>query len=207
MKHGSLIAFEGVDGAGKSTQVALLAQALREQGHSVVTTFEPTSGLHGRRIREEARAGRRRPAEEELASFVADRREHVAQVIAPNLAAGRVVLTDRYFLSTVAYQGARGLDPARLLREAEAEFPLPDLALLLWVDPALGLSRVRGRGGASEVAFEDAAVLAAVAAVFVSLERPYLVRVDADGDTAAVAERILRIVAARLCPADTGSAP
>ena len=137
MKRGRLVAFEGLDGSGKSTQLERQAARLRAAGHDVVATREPTPGPNGRRIRELAAAGERAPAPDELALFVADRREHVAEVIAPALARGALVLTDRYFLSTVAYQGARGLDPERLLRESEAEFPLPDLALLFDLDPPL----------------------------------------------------------------------
>jgi dTMP kinase len=114
------------------------------------------------------------------------------------LDAGQVVLTDRYYLSTVAYQGARGFDPQRLLRDAEAEFPNPDLALLFWVAPAIGLKRARDRGGVGEAAFEEAGVLSAVAEVFSALETPYLVRVDAAGDPDRVHQRVLEIVAERL---------
>lgn len=207
MKRGLLIALEGIDGAGKSTQIDLLASALRARGHTVATTFEPTRGSYGRRIRQEARAGRRRPPEEELAWFVADRRQHVADVVAPGLAAGQIVLTDRYFFSTVAYQGARGLDPERLLREAEAEFPIPDLAVLLWVEPSQGLARVRQRGGSSEAAFEEPEVLAGVAQVFASLTRPYLIRIDATGSTAEVHERLIGVVDDRLPALHIAPAP
>jgi dTMP kinase len=195
---GRLIVFEGVDGAGKSTQLARLAGALRAAGHEVVETREPTDGAWGRRIRAMARSGARPAPEEELRWFVEDRREHVAAVIAPALAAGRIVLGDRYFLSTVAYQGARGLDPRRLLAEAEAAFPLPDLALVLEVGAAAGLARVAGRGAAAEPAFEEAAYLERVAALFAAIERDYVVRVDGSGTPDAVAGAILALVRGRL---------
>ena len=115
MNRGRLIAFEGIDGSGKSTQLVALEAALRADGRDVVSTREPTDGSWGRRIRAMARSGARVEAAEELRWFVEDRREHVASLIRPALAAGRVVLTDRYYLSTVAYQGARGLDPQQLL--------------------------------------------------------------------------------------------
>ncbi len=191
MNRGRLLAFEGLDGCGKSTQVAALARALRDAGRDVLTTREPSDGPWGRRIREMARAGVPAAAEEELRWFVEDRRSHVAETLEPALRAGRVVLTDRYFLSTVAYQGARGLDPERILADSEAEFPLPDLVLLLEVDPALGLERVRGRGGTLENVFEQPERLARVAEIFRSLDRPYLERVDASGPADAV-ERAVR---------------
>ena len=198
MNAGRLIAFEGLDGAGKSAQLRRLAAALRAAGHAVIETREPTDGAFGERIRAMARSGARVGPEEELRWFVEDRREHVAAVIRPGLAAGAIVLTDRYFLSTVAYQGARGLDAAQLLADAEAEFPLPDLALLLDIDPERGLERVASRGGVSEPAFEDRAFLADVAAVFRGLDCPYLARIDGWGEPERVAAEIRTVVHERV---------
>lgn len=198
MNAGRLVAFEGIDGAGKSTQLARLAVALRGAGRHVIETREPSTGAWGRRIREMARSGARVAASEELRWFVEDRREHVARVIRPGLEAGAVVLTDRYFLSTVAYQGARGLDPARLLADAEAEFPLPDLALVLDVDPAAGLARVASRGGAAEPAFEEAAFLARVVEIFRGLDRAYVVHLDGRLGVDAVAASVFRVAKERL---------
>jgi dTMP kinase len=195
---GWLIAFEGVDGSGKSTQLARLAAALRAEGRRVVTTGEPTDGAFGRRIRAMAASGERPSAEEELRWFVEDRREHVARSLRPALAEGAVVLTDRYFLSTVAYQGARGHDPARLLAESEAEFPLPDLVLLLEIDPVRGLARAAGRPRAAEPAFEERAFLARVGGILRSVERAYLERIDAEGSEDEVAKRVRDAVARRL---------
>jgi dTMP kinase len=190
VKRGTLVAFEGLDGSGKSTQIAALARRLRARGLDVVVTKEPTDGVWGRRIRAMAASAAHPDRDEELRWFVEDRREHVKAVIAPALAAGHVVLTDRYFLSTVAYQGARGHDPVRLLRESEAEFPRPDLAILLELDPASGLARVGRRGAAPEPAFEERSYLERVAAVFRSLERPWLVRIDASAAAEVVEERV-----------------
>ena len=194
MNRGRLLAFEGLDGCGKSTQIEPLADALRGAGHEVVTTCEPTDGPHGRRIREMARAGESAAPEEELRRFVADRREHVAQVLAPALAAGRVVLTDRYYLSSVAYQGARGLDWTAILADSEREFPAPDLALLFEIDPAAGLARVRARGGAIDHGFERPEFLARVAEIFGALTCPYVERIDA----APAADAVSRAVVARV---------
>jgi dTMP kinase len=135
-------------------------------------------------------------AAEELAWFVEDRREHVARVIEPALAAGRTVLCDRYFLSTVAYQGARGLDWRELLAHSEAEFPIPDLVLLLEIEPAIGLARTRARGGAAEGLFEDEARLERVAALFAALDRSYIRRVDARPPPDVVQREILALVRA-----------
>ena len=198
VKRGKLIAFEGIDGCGKSTQLELLANALRACGIDVLSTREPTDGEHGRRIRAMARSGVRVDPEQELAWFVLDRREHVASLIEPALAAGRVVLTDRYTLSSVAYQGARGLDAAVILADSEAEFPLPDLVILVEVDADEGLARVSARGGVAEPVFEEIDFQRRVATCFAALERPYLVRVPGDGEPSEVHRKVRAVVAERL---------
>jgi dTMP kinase len=198
VNRGQLIVFEGLDGSGKSTQLPLLAERLAASGREVVRTREPYDCEPGRQIR--ALAQRHVPVapEEELALFLAQRRLHVREVVAPALARGGLVLSDRYFLSTVAYQGARGLDPERLLAANEAEFPLPDLALLLVLAPAAGLARVAARGAPAEPAFEQVEFLERVRGIFDAHDRPYLVRIDAAGTARAVAARVAEAVRRRL---------
>src|SRR5262245_42547095 len=93
---GILIVVEGIDGAGKSTQVRRIAEALRAVGETVVQSREPTDGPWGRKIRESAVSGRMSLADE-LHAFVEDRREHVAGVIRPALDRGEIVVLDRYY--------------------------------------------------------------------------------------------------------------
>ena len=191
MNGGRLIAFEGVDGCGKSTQLERLERSLRGAGCDVVATCEPTAGPTGDRIRQMARSGEALEPAEELRWFVEDRRVHVAEVIAPALRAKRVVLTDRYYLSTVADQGARGLDFEAILADSEAEFPIPDLVVLLEMDPERALSRVRTRGGVIEGVFERRDFLERVAEVFRVIDRPYLERVMADRKPDEIEEEIV----------------
>ena len=195
---GQLVAFEGIDGCGKSTQLERVVAWLRASGRDPVVTGEPTDGPTGRRIREMARSGTALPPDQELAWFVEDRRAHVRDVIAPALRDGRLVVTDRYFLSTVAYQGARGLDFAQILAESEAEFPVPDLVVLLELDARSALERVRARGAAIEAVFERADFLEAVAGVFAALDRDYIARVDADRAPAVIEQEIRALVGDRL---------
>jgi dTMP kinase len=195
---GRLLVLEGIDGCGKSTQIPLLAESLRAAGHDVLVTREPTEGPLGRRIRAMAAADEPVAPEQELAWFVQDRREHVRDVLEPALAAGRLVVSDRYYLSTVAYQGARGLDWRDILEESEREFPAPDLALVLEVDPAVGLARVQGRGQHLDPRFEEADYLGRVAAIFRQLDRPYVVRIEASGDPDSVRARVRDVVSERL---------
>lgn len=191
MKRGKLIVFEGLDGCGKSTQLRRAADTLARRGVDVVETREPTDGPWGRRIREMARSGERVEGETELEWFFQDRREHMSEVVEPALAAGRVVLSDRSYLSTVAYQGARGLDPAEILAESQAAFVRPDLVLLFTIPAKAGLARVHARGGDAEPAFENLAFLERVEAIFASLDVPGLVRVDATRDEDAIARDVI----------------
>jgi len=163
-----------------------------------VATGEPTDGPTGRRIREMARSGVALAPRDELRWFVEDRRVHVREVVEPALRAGRTVVSDRYFLSTVAYQGARGLDFEQILADSEAEFPTPDAVVLLEIDPARALERIRARGGAIERVFEQQEFLEAVAAVFAAIDRPYLERVAADRPAEQIEDEIYARLGRRL---------
>ena len=136
---GFLIAFEGIDGAGKSTQAKILHDQLAGRGWSVVLTKEPTTGPWGQILRDSAQTGRL-SIEEEVETFLKDRREHVSELILPRLRAGCVVIVDRYYFSTAAYQGARGVDPQELLRRNEEFAPEPDLLVLFDLEVERGLA-------------------------------------------------------------------
>ncbi|MDQ3624700.1 MAG: dTMP kinase [Verrucomicrobiota bacterium] len=174
---GFLLALEGIDGAGKSTLAARLAGDCRARGIPSVVSREPTDGPHGTALRQSARTGRL-SLSEELELFLEDRAEHVATLIAPALERGEVVILDRYYFSTAAYQGARGADPAEIIRRNEAFAPKPDLVLLLDLDPTSGRGRISSRGGAPD-AFEGQDYLRKVRQIFLSFDRPFLRRVDA----------------------------
>lgn len=196
--RGLFIVFEGLDGSGKTTQLEGLAQRIEATGRSVTRTREPHDCAAGRRIRAMAQSGEAVSAEQELAWFWEQREDHVREVIEPALAEGHVVLCDRYYLSTVAYQGARGLDTERLLAESEAAFPVPDLVLWLDLPVTEGLARVDRRGGTAEPVFEDQERLEAARAVYAGLTVSYLARLDAAGDPDEVANRIADALRERL---------
>ena len=174
---GWLVVVEGIDGAGKSTVVRALAEHCASRGLACVTSAEPTRGPWGMKLRESMKDGRL-SLDEELGLFLKDRAEHVEQVIRPALAAGKVVLLDRYYLSTAAYQGARGADPGTILEMNERFAPQPDLVLLLDFDPDGGIARIRARGDAPNT-FEESEQLRAVRKIFLGLERTFIRRVDA----------------------------
>jgi len=178
-KRGILIAFEGIDGTGKSTQIGLLADYLSAKGHEVVATREPTDGPYGRKIRSLFASRHRLTPEDELGLFMADRREHVREMLLPALAEGKVVLTDRYYFSTAAYQGAAGHDPDQIIADNEKFAPVPDLVLLLTLTPAESVHRIQNLRGESLNDFEREDSLARVAAIFAGFKMSYIARIDA----------------------------
>jgi dTMP kinase len=170
-RRGRLVAIEGIDGTGKSTLAGALADALRRRGEDVVVSFEPTKGKYGRQVRELAVTGREGVTpEREAELFTLDRFEHVRDVIEPALAAGKTVILDRYFYSTMAYQGARGLDPIKI-EEANAFAPKPDLLVLLDLTVAEALERIMKKRGSIPDHFEGKEYLTQVSKQFENLER------------------------------------
>ncbi|MFH5824947.1 dTMP kinase [Georgenia sp. AZ-5] len=197
---GCFVALEGGDGAGKSTQRALLGEWLTALGHEVVLTREPGGTALGRVLRDAVLHGDDVDPRTEALLYATDRAHHVHRLVRPALRRGAVVVTDRYLDSSVAYQGAaRALGTAeiRALSLWATEGLLPDLTVLLDVDPAVGAAR---RAGAPDrIERESAAFHARVREHFLELaaEDPgrYLVV-----DAAAAPEDIHAAVRARLAP-------
>ena len=190
-RRGLLIVFEGLDGAGKTTQVGLLYDHLRRQGHDVIRLREPTDGPWGQKLRRLMAHGRGdvTPATE-LEWFLNDRREHVDQRIRPALDRKQIVLLDRYYFSTMAYQGALGCDPQSIRARNEAFAPPPDLIMLLELPPVVGWRRLKQRGTPSH--FERLDYLERVAGIFDAMDFPYLRRIPADQAPEAVQSQLRR---------------
>ncbi len=173
-----LIVIEGPDGAGKSTLQRGLAAQLTARGITVVQSREPTNGPHGTALRQAARSKRLAP-EQELELLLKDRRAHVIDVISPALARGEWVILDRYYFSTIAYQGAAGLDLAMLQAVNEAFAPPPDVLLLLDLPVEESLKRIQARGIASDD-FERPSTLMRVREIFSTFASlPYATVLDA----------------------------
>lgn len=195
------ITFEGIDGSGKSTQARMLADALRGEGHSVILTREPGGSPGAEEIRRLVLEGDpdRWSPETEILLFTAARRDHLERTILPALAAGQLVISDRFADSTRMYQGlSRGdlratvdtLHGLMIGRE-------PDLTILIDMDPALGLARAKGRKGHEE-RFEDMglALQEKMRAGFLSLAQEFAARFRViDGARAAdmVAAEVLAV--------------
>ncbi|MFT3712574.1 MAG: dTMP kinase [Archangium sp.] len=197
MPQGLLIAFEGIDGSGKSTQARRFADWAAAKGREVVRTREPTDGPWGKKIRE-ARFTARMSPEDELAAFVADRKEHVATLIKPAVARGAVVVVDRYYYSTAAYQGARGLDPQALLKLNREFAPRPDLVVLVDVEPKVALERISARGEGVDL-FETLDALTKVRGNFLAMAaEPHFARIDGSLQPDGVFEQLISTVTSRV---------
>ncbi len=182
MRHpipgGFLVAIEGIDGSGKTTVAKLLAEFCTENRLSYIVSKEPTNGQYGQLIRDSALRGRL-TTEEEVNLLSKDRKEHVAQVIQPALDQEKIVLLDRYYFSTAAYQGAHGADTESILQANEVFAPQPDLLILLDVSPATGIQRIRNRGDEPNK-FETIESLEKARSIFQQIKRPYKFQMNAE---------------------------
>ncbi|MDO5861883.1 MAG: dTMP kinase [Thermoplasmata archaeon] len=192
---GSLIVFEGIDGTGKSTACRLAAEALRRKGLAVEVTAEPTHEGIGAFIRSGA-AGRISQRAESLL-FTADRWEHT-EAMRKSVSEGKVVLCDRYYASTAAYQSAKlegdSADMDWLMSLCEPFVRVPDVVILLDADPAATLERVGVRGEA-ESKFENLPFLTQVRAAYLDLAERYGYEVvDASRPADDVLSDVLQII-------------
>ena len=190
------VVFEGIDGAGKTSQLRWLVNEMQESGRCVVSLLEPTRGQYGSEIRTRAQHGPPMTPEEELALFVKDRRENVEQNILPALAADKDVVQDRYYYSTAAHQAARPelkLTPAAVVAMHDWA-PRPDIVILLDLPVAVGLSRVIGRG--SRTAFEHEELQHLVRAGYLELSEldDRFRIINAEGSETQVAKAVLEAV-------------
>ena len=163
--RGLLVALEGIDGCGKSTQARQLVASLSERGERAVTFREPGDSEYGRELRRVFVEGRDITPEEEMRLFLEDRRIDVRDNIEPALVSGSHVVMDRYYLSSVVYQGALGLDPQLIRAENEAIAPRPDLTLILDVPVDRALRRITAARGQAN-SFEERAYLEKVRASY-----------------------------------------
>ncbi len=199
---GFFLAFEGGDGAGKSTQVALVAERLNALGHAVVTTREPGGSVVAEKIRDVvldvAHLGLDDHAEALL--FAASRAEHVSKTVRPALERGDVVITDRYMDSSIAYQGiARGLglDTIRDLNLWATRGLVPDLTVVLDVNATTGLERVEEPNRLEEESADFHQTVVAAFKTLAAADPARYIVIPAAGDREQIADQILEAVIAR----------
>lgn len=208
---GFFIAVEGVDGSGSTTHVKMLEKALRRRGHDVVPTCEPSNGPIGMLIRQVLQrrlfvpdaAGPRAFAWSTMALlFAADRMDHLDSTVVPALRDGKVVVTDRYDLSSLAYQSVTAPGGEKVvpwIREINACALRPDLTIVIDVPAEVAEQRRRARGGMQEI-FESSDIQERLVSVYARAEDlvpgDTLVHVSGVGEVSEVAARVLELVVA-----------
>jgi len=189
---GVLVNLEGIDGCGKSTQSKLLQGKLEGEGEKVIILKEPTKRPHGQKLWDMLHGKRKATNEEILELFVLDRKQHVEEKIQPTLDSGAVVLMDRYYYSSMAYQVAGGIDVEEI-REKHAFAPEPDVVLIFDLPVSVALERVKGHSDADE--FEKEEHLEKVREAYLNLENDPLVRiVDATGTPEEIFGNVWKLV-------------
>ena len=171
---GVLVNLEGIDGCGKSTQSKLLLEKLEGEGEKVIILKEPTKRPHGQKLWDVLHGKRKATNEEILELFVLDRIQHVEEKIQPALDDGTVILMDRYYYSSMAYQVAGGIDVEEI-RKKHVFAPKPDVVLIFDLPVSVALERVKGHSDADE--FEKEEHLEKVRVAYLDLENDPLVRI------------------------------
>jgi len=201
VERGFLIVIEGIDGAGKSTQAETLMNRLRERGFDAVYFREPSGSRWGREIKRKALSPDSITPEEELELFQKDRKENVEKNLKPALEGNKIVVLDRYYFSTIAYQGAKGIDEERIKRMNEELAVEPDLVFILDINPGEGLDRIKNRKKKDRL-FERADYLARVRQIFRGFKGKKFIHIDArmpkEAISARIEKHVLNLIGIRL---------
>ncbi len=189
-RKGLFICVEGLDGSGKTTQAQCLVETLQKEGLHVVYTAEPSNGVFGKILREHVLVGEKRFPVAEAVLFAIDRVDHIESEIKPFLQEGKIVVSDRYIYSSIAYQGASDL-PIKWLREINRLSIKPDLTILIDVPAEKVLERIDGQKSVMETLSTQRKVREAYLEL---AEKDRLQIVDGDSTEKKVCERIHEIV-------------
>ncbi len=190
-KEGFFICVEGLDGCGKTTQAKILVNRLKRKGYDAVYTAEPSSGRIGKFIKEYClHGGKRLSSVVEALLFAADRFEHVEKEVIPDLEKGKIVVSDRYVYSSLAYQGAAGLDLGWIKMVNEHALK-PDLAIFIDAQPEIVMQRLKPK----KSVMENLETQLKVREVYLKfVESGELVKVDGNKSKQEVAEEIFSLV-------------
>ena len=179
LKKGFLVVFEGIDGAGKTTQAKKLFDRLIKKELDVILTKEPSDSMYGLKIKKLAQGERLSvTAIDEYNLFLNDRRTHVENLIKPALQKRKIVILDRYYFSTMAYQGALGLDYQKIKEDNELFAPVPEIVFFLKIPARLGLRRIQKSRNEEPNLFEQEENLTKVQKIFDSLKENYIVPIN-----------------------------
>lgn len=179
LKKGALIVIDGIDGTGKTTQAHRLLTTLRMRGIDAVYFREPSDSPFGVAIKKKAGIAGSLSPEEELDLFQKDRKENVENNLKPALKKKKVIVLDRYYFSTVAYQGARGFDPEMIRRENESFAVVPDVVFILDIAPHKGLERIAKGRSKLDKHFEREDYLIKVREIFQRFQGKNIHHIDA----------------------------
>jgi dTMP kinase len=190
-RKGFFICVEGLDGCGKTTQTKLLVKRLRKMGYDALYTAEPSCGRIGLFIKKYCLHGEKRTsAVVEALLFAADRFEHVEREVAPALNSGKIVVSDRYVYSSLAYQGAAGLD-LKWIKQLNEHAVQPNLAIFIDVKPEAVIQRLKSK----KSVMENLATQRKVREVYLRfVEGGELVKIDGSKPKGKVADNILKVV-------------
>ena len=199
LTNGVLIVFEGIDGAGKSTQARLLYERLVKARFEAELSKEPTEGVWGKRLRKLIEEGRGDVSpQEELEWFMRDRLQHVEEFIKPGLKKKKIIILDRYYFSTIAYQGALGVDPREIEKRNNAFAPAPNLLFLIEIPSGTGIKRIKETREKETDSFERETYLLKVGRIFHSLDKPFLYRLSGEESVQRLSDRTWEITMSHL---------
>jgi len=190
-RKGVFICVEGIDGSGKTTQAHILVEALKKEGFEAVYTTEPSNGVFGKMLRKHILEGSRRvPVVVEAVLFAVDRFDHIESEVKPLLRRGKIVVSDRYVYSSIAYQGALSLSK-KWLKEINNRAIKPDLSIFIDVPPEIVIGRINRQKSVMETLQTQKRVREAYLKL---VDEEDLLVVDGASSKKEVAERIQKVV-------------
>lgn len=189
---GKLIVIEGIDGSGKSTCAKNLTEKLNSINIKTIYTFEPTHSHYGAKLRE-GMLSEDLDAEEELLLFVKDRKDHIEYMIKPALKEGYFIILDRYFYSSIAYQGAKGIDINRIMNLHKDFIIKPDIVFIFHLPIDIALNRIISKRGIAD-RFENETYLKKVDKIFHSFNESFIHHIDTDKDIKIINDELFNIL-------------
>lgn len=189
---GKLIVIEGIDGSGKSTCAKNLTEKLNSINIKTIYTFEPTHSHYGSKLRD-GMLSEDLEAEEELLLFVKDRKEHIEYMIKPALEEGYFIILDRYFYSSIAYQGAKGIDINRIINMHKDFIIKPDIVFIFHLPIDIALNRIISKRGIAD-RFENETYLKKVDKIFHSFNEPFIYHIDTNKDIKIINDELFNIL-------------